>query len=70
MKMKQETIRFVPKYSNSGIEIRFTRKHIDVIGWYDTYVGIEGGILTWDELDAIRQRLFERTKKPKEEVSK
>ena len=65
MSRKQETVTFAPDYAHSGIELRFTRKHIYVFGWYDSCVGLEGGILTWDELDAIRQRLFERTKKQK-----
>jgi hypothetical protein len=57
-KIKQEKITFSPEWSNSGIDITFTRKAIYVDGWYDSIAGIEGGVITWEQIDEIRERIF------------
>ena len=33
---------------------RLTRQGIDIFGWYDTFVGIEGKTIPWAEFDAAR----------------
>ncbi len=35
----------------SGVGVTVTRKGIEVYGWYDSIVGMEPVILSWDELD-------------------
>ena len=39
---------------NSGIKVTLTRQGIDIFGWYDTFVGIEGKTIPWAEFDAAR----------------
>lgn len=40
-----------------GVVLRFTRKGLTVSGWYDRMVHIEGGVLSWSEIDKIRADL-------------
>lgn len=45
----------------SGIDLVFTRKGIEVGGFYDSMVGIEGGFIPWTEVDGIRADVMKRT---------
>jgi len=41
---------------SSGTKLTFTRKGVEVIGWYDHFVGTgDGWSLSWEDLDAIRE---------------
>lgn len=46
----------------SGVDIRSYPDGLYISGWYDTYVGIEGMFVTWEELDALRKKA--RRRKP------
>jgi hypothetical protein len=52
----------IERYRNrfSGIELTFTRKGLEVGGYYDSIVGLEGGLIPWDEIDAARAEVFRR----------
>lgn len=52
-----------------GVDIRAYPDGIYVSGWYDSMVGIEGGFVTWEQLDALRKKArrrqpFQATEKP------
>jgi len=40
--------------SFSGIDATVTRKGLEIGGFYDSFVGIEGRLITWEELDEAR----------------
>jgi hypothetical protein len=43
---------------SSGTRLTFTRRGVEVFGWYDHFVGVgEVWALSWDELDEIRREL-------------
>ena len=42
----------------SGIDCTVTRKGLELGGWYDSFVGIEGRLISWGELDAARARVM------------
>ena len=44
----------------AGVEVRAYRDGILVAGWYDDQVRIEGGFVTWEELDALRKKASKR----------
>ena len=44
----------------SGVDVRAYGDGIRITGWYDGLVGIEGGFLTWAELDALRAKAKRR----------
>lgn len=46
-----KSLYFHPEYSNSGIEVRWTpsAQRIDISGWYDSFVGIQGGSMNLKE---------------------
>ena len=41
--------------SGSGIDLRIISRGIVIGGWYDDMVGLEGGLVTWDQLDELRK---------------
>ena len=41
----------------SGIDVCVHRKGIDIFGWYDSIVGIEGPSLTWAQIDEAREQV-------------
>lgn len=41
----------------SGMKLTLTRQGVEIHAWYDHYVGIEGGSMTWAEFDAMRAQL-------------
>lgn len=38
----------------SGISVRAYRNGLWISGWYDSMVGIEGFLLPWETIDALR----------------
>jgi hypothetical protein len=44
--------------SSSGIEVRLTRKGVEIGGFYDHIVGMEPSSLTWDQFDALRAEVI------------
>lgn len=49
---KERLIRTGTKFS--GIEVRLTRKGVEIGGFYDSFVGMETTELTWEQFDALR----------------
>ncbi len=41
--------------ASSGIKITVLRAGVEIFGWYDHIVGIEGRLISWDELDRARE---------------
>lgn len=52
---KEKNIKF--ENGSSGINITFTRKGIELAGYFDSFVGIEGGFISWTDIDLIRIEL-------------
>jgi hypothetical protein len=46
--------------SHSGVEVVATRKGIEVSAYYDDFIGIEGGFISWKWLDLARRLLASR----------
>lgn len=44
----------------SGVDVRAYKNGLYVGGWYDSFVGIEGGFITWEQLDELRARTKRR----------
>ena len=44
----------------SGVDVWAHKDGIFIAGWYDTFVGIEGGFVTWGELDELRRKAKRR----------
>jgi hypothetical protein len=45
--------------AGSGTSLTFTRKGVEITGWYDHICGIgDGWTLTWSELDDIKRALY------------
>lgn len=44
----------------SGIDVRAYPDGIVIGGWYDTYVGIEGAFVSWEQLDDLRRKARRR----------
>lgn len=38
----------------SGIDLTFSKHGVDISGFYDSMVGLEGGFIPWDELETIK----------------
>jgi hypothetical protein len=38
----------------TGIKLRITRRGVEVWGFYDGCVGIEGGFISWEDFDLYR----------------
>jgi hypothetical protein len=49
----------------SGLNFIVTKDGVDLGGWYDSFVGIEGRFIPWDEIDKARE--FLQTRKPMRE---
>ena len=49
--------------SHDGISLGVSEKGIEVWGWFDGIVGIEGGFLSWDEIQKLRDRACKKKKK-------
>jgi hypothetical protein len=43
------------KNFSSGVDFTVTRKGVYVGGWYDGFVGIEGRLIPWAEIDEARR---------------
>ena len=59
---REESIRFGHEFS--GIDFTVTRRGIEVDGFYDSFVGIEGGFIPWEEVDRMRQEVMRVRRKP------
>ena len=44
----------------SGVDVRAYRDGLRIAGWFDGNVGIDGGFLTWAEIDLLRRRAARR----------
>ena len=44
----------------SGIDILVTRKGIEFGGYYDSFVGIEGGFIPWQDFDEARRKVLSK----------
>jgi len=42
----------------SGIDCTVTRKGIEIGGFFDSFVGIEGRLIPWAEIDEARRRVM------------
>jgi len=63
-KRKEITIRHGD--DNAGVDLTFTRKGLEVFGWFDTYAGIaDGQLIEWATIDGIRKKLEKVTPKEK-----
>lgn len=57
-KRRERVFQFRPHGSErEGIDLVITRAGIEVSGHYDSIVGLEGGSLSWDELEQVRHEL-------------
>ena len=43
--------------SRSGIRVAVTRKGLEVFGWYDSFVGLPGPVITWAVLEDARREV-------------
>jgi len=43
---------------NEGLTLTLSRRGLELTGFYDSCVGIEGGFLTWEEFDRLRAELW------------
>ena len=48
---------------NSGVDLTLDRHGISISGYFDGFVGIEGGSMTWEEFDALRAVVVSRPKR-------
>lgn len=55
--MRREVELGTDESRSSGLKFTITRKGIEVFGWYDTYVGIEGFLFSWDQIDQAREEV-------------
>ena len=39
---------------HSGVDLRAAVNGVWISGWYDSCVGIEGGFISWEQLDTLR----------------
>lgn len=46
----------------SGVDLRAFPNGIYLGGWYDSFVGIEGGFVSWDDLEALRKKTRRRAR--------
>jgi len=46
---------------SSGVRVTLTRRGVEISGWHDSYVGIEGGFVSWAEFDKARRAVLEAT---------
>jgi len=44
----------------SGVDVRAYGDGLRIAGWYDGIVGIEGGFLTWADIDVLRKQARRR----------
>lgn len=51
----------------SGVDVTVTKEGIYVGGWYDSFVGIEGRLIPWAEIDEART--FVASRRPMREWS-
>lgn len=62
---RREAVRLISAESESdrsGIRLTFTRKGVEVFGWYDHYCGIgDEQLITWAEIESIREQVNEKT---------
>lgn len=49
-----------PEKCSTGIDLTFTRKGLEVSGWFDNCVGMPRGFLSWKEMDKIREELSQK----------
>lgn len=43
-----------------GVGLRAYPDGVYLSGWYDSFVGIEGGFVTWEQLDELRRKAKRR----------
>lgn len=48
----------------SGVECQVTRRGLWVGGFYDSFVGIEGRLIPWDEFDEARRLVMSKEPLP------
>jgi len=56
-----------PEKCSTGIELTFTRKGLEISGWFDHCVGMPQGFLSWKEMEGIKKDL---NKKEEEDESR
>jgi hypothetical protein len=44
---------------HAGITLTVTRRGIEVHGHYDSFIGLEGGSVSWEELMAMKKKVDE-----------
>lgn len=52
---REEVVDFGDRHS--GIKLTVTRRGIEVSGHYDSFIGLEGGEVTWLSLDEMREKV-------------
>jgi len=57
MPKRKEHIIWANEHGASNISVTFTRAGLEVSGYYDHFVGLEGMKVPWEEIDAIRQAM-------------
>jgi hypothetical protein len=65
--MSRREVRVEFGSAREGITLVFTRAGLEVYGHYDSFVGFEGGSITWDDIDYARgtvNRVHSKGSKP------
>jgi len=44
----------------SGVDVRAYPEGLRIQGWYDGMVGIEGGLITWEDIEELRRKAKRR----------
>jgi hypothetical protein len=58
MSARRRTIDLTPlQREGEGITFKVTRKGVDVSGYYDHFVALEGYTVTWEAIDEARKEL-------------
>ena len=53
-------------FDAEGITVTVTRKGIEVTGVYDSFAGLAGGVISWEELEEMRRQVEEIRRKSRE----
>lgn len=53
---------YLTEYDREGVDLRAYPDGLYIGGWYDSMVGIEGGLVTWEQIEELRRKA--RRRKP------
>ena len=53
--------------NESGIKVEAKKEGLEIWGWYDHVVGLEGGLITWEQIDEMRRIVMKSARRCKQE---